>query len=147
MLTGFAGSRMSKTQVYLTWSAQLSAIPSSATTSRSRVGSGSAVWVPPPNGGDQLRWTSSLGGSRVRHVVDGQAAVTPGAVGQAVGDDGVVQPVAALCWPCRLLTPGQPHARQPPGAGDARPSRVCQVDGDQHIVAEPAQQRGGIGPA
>src|SRR5678815_4707238 len=51
MLTGLEGSRTSKTQLCLTWSAQLSAIPSSATPSSSRAGRGSAVWVPPPFGG------------------------------------------------------------------------------------------------
>lgn len=37
---------------------------SSATTSRFRSGIGKALWVPPPKGGDQVRWTISSGSYR-----------------------------------------------------------------------------------
>src|SRR4029453_15145247 len=114
MLTGLAGSRTSNTQVCLTWSAQLSAIPSSATTSRSRAGRGRAVWVPPPNGGDQFPGDHRGGGGGaaragaggVGPVGDGGPAAAPGAVGQALGDDRVVEGVAAVGRPVRPLAPG-----------------------------------------
>src|SRR4029450_10644918 len=60
-------------------------------------------------------------GGRVGHVVDGQAAVTPGAVGEPVSHDRVVQGVAALGRPVRPLAGGQVHAGKPPAAGDLRP--------------------------
>ena len=87
------------------------------------------------------------GGGRVGHVVDGQATVAPGAVGQPAADDGVVERVAALGRPGGRLAAVQVHPRQPPGAGQGRPGRVGHVDGDEDEVAEPAQQRRGVRPA
>ena len=95
MLTGF-GSRLSNTQMCLTPSSWWSSTASSSTTSRSRSGSGRQLCVPPPNGGDQLRWAISFGLLAVGDVDHHHAGVAPGRVGGVAVHDRVVQAVAAV---------------------------------------------------
>ena len=85
--TGFSGARTSTTKVWNVPLAHVSALASSATTARLRPGSGSAVCVPPGNGGDQLMCDSSFGVARIADVVDREPAVAPGAVATIAGDD------------------------------------------------------------
>src|SRR5262249_40474748 len=59
--TGFSGARTSTRNVQNVPLAHISALASSATTTRLRPGKGSGVCVPPGNGGDQLMRESSLG--------------------------------------------------------------------------------------
>src|SRR5215469_15991307 len=104
--------------------AQLSRLPSSAKTARLRPGSGNGVWVPPPNGGHQLRWASSFGvvGSAISRIV-----IPPSRhAGKVAADDRMVQREAPAA-PARRLAACSVHAGQPPAADHLGAARLDHV--------------------
>ncbi len=90
---------------------------------------------------DQLRLAAVL------NIDHHQAGIAPGGIRGIAVHDRMVQAVAALRRPVRLLAGGEVHARQPVAAGLARFRRVGHVDGHEDVVREAVEQRRDIGPA
>ena len=120
---------------------------SSATTSRLRSGSGSGEWVPPPNGGSQLRWQTSFGLAGSPTSTMASPPSRHAAIGEIAGDQPVMQRVAPAFRPGRRLAAAGPHARQPELADHFRLGRLLHVDDDQDMVGKFRQMHRDIGVA
>ena len=124
--------------------AHFSALASSATTARLRPGSGSAVCVPPGNGGDQLMCESSLGlaGSLMSWMRE--PAVAPRRIAAIAGGDHVMQRHPAARGQRRLLAGRPIHAGQPPARHDLRLGDVVQIDDAEDVIGEAVEMRGNV---
>src|SRR2546423_4518847 len=79
--------------------------------------------------------------SGVTDVDQCQTTISPGPVGDVVGDDCVVKCDAIAFGPRRLFATGGPHARQMPPAHFLRSGRMGDVDDNKYVVGVTVEQR------
>src|SRR5829696_9125577 len=82
----------------------------------------------------------------VAHVEQREAAVTPGAVGDVIGDYGVVQRIAIFAGvPGRRFAAGLPHPRQPPTPDLVWSGRVRHIDDHEDVIRKTLELGGDVG--
>ena len=77
--------------------------------------------------------------------MDGETAVTPGAIAQLAGDDHVMQRVTLAFGRCRHFAGRAVHARQPPFRDDDRLGNFLEVDDTQAVIGKAVEVRRNIG--